>query len=125
MAGKKMTLNKKYEECGSLKDRHEKDIIGLQKLIVEQGTKIKVLEQLSEVDNPNDIHNKSRKTVQCDNFNIKNWKKYDSKQLKCNNSENMFETFSELELHIKEKHDNFQGENCEQFGEKRLLQLGD
>ena len=116
MAGKKITLNKLYEEFKSLKDRHEKDITRLEKLIEEQGTKIKVLEKLSAVDKPNDIHKKSRKTVPCDNFNMKNMKKFDSKQLKCNNCENRFTTFSELELHIKEKHDNFQGENCEQCG---------
>ena len=70
MAGKKITLNKLYEEFKSLKDRHEKDITRLEKLIEEQGTKIKVLEKLSAVDKPNDIHKKSRKTVPYDNFNI-------------------------------------------------------
>ena len=77
-----------------------------------------MLEKLSEVDKLNDIHKKSRKTGHCDNFNSKNLKKSNSRQLTCNNCENKFSTFSKLELHIKKKHVNFQGENCDQCGKK-------
>ena len=72
MAGKKRTLQNLYEEFETLKDRHDKEITKLQSVIQEQGTKIKMLERLSNVDKPNEIPRNSRETVKSVNFNAKN-----------------------------------------------------
>ena len=40
------------------------------------------------------------------------FKKSESLKLKCNMCENRFGKFSDLELHIKDKHGNNEGQNC-------------
>ena len=67
-----------------------------------------MLERLPKVDKPIGIPKNSRETVKSVNFNAKNLEDNDSKQLKCNMCEDTFRTFSKLELHIKDKHENFQ-----------------
>ena len=115
MAGKKRTLQKLYEEFNTLKDRHEKEISQLQNVIEEQGKQIKMLEKLSKVKEAIDIPKNSKETVETVTFR-KNLDDNNPRQLNCNMCEYKFRTFSELELHIKDKHVNFQAKCCDQCG---------
>ena len=116
MTGTKMTLKNLYEEFKTFKDKHDKEMSELRKIIQEQGTKIKMLERLPTLDKTADIQKKSRENDKPANFTVKSSEKNYAKQLKCNMCDKRFGKFSDLELHIKDKHANHKGQNCDHCG---------
>ena len=122
MAGKKKTLNNLYTEVQNLKDIHEKEINELQKVIKQQDKRIKDIERVigNEIQKIVDIH-EIEKTTNLDGVGssrpvIRNPKKTDTKLLKCKVCDNIFTTFSDLEFHIKQKHNKYKKEECDQCG---------
>ena len=75
-----------------------------------------MLEKLSILDKSIDNCKKSRETDKCDDFMMKSSEKNNSNQIKCIICDYRFRNFSDLELHIKDKHIHYQGNDCEKCG---------
>ena len=81
MTGTKMTLKNLYEEFKTFKDKHDKEISELRKIIQEKGTKIKMLERLPTLDKTADIQKKSSENDKPVNFTVKSSENNYAKQL--------------------------------------------
>ena len=118
MAGKKTTLKMLCEEFESFKDKHKKEISDLKKTIKKQETQIKMLEKCTSTDRHVDIPKKVKDNDDVVLLNVKNLANEKTNQLNCNKCNDKFSKFSDLELHIKEKHGNYEEQECDKCEKK-------
>ena len=109
MAVEKMSLKKLYSEFEVMKDKYDEEIVKLKQIIDEQKVKIDMLEKVSAFNNSRKCQKKPQNSK---NVNVKDVEEVKVKILKCKVCEDKFSNFSELELHIKQKHESHEKHEC-------------